>query len=245
MRRSQKFRPVGLVPLEDRVVMSHAPAAAAVIGAVQPGPKNQSPSPQNTVLGNVGNFNGKDIAQTIQAGDPVYENITTNFAATNSSTASTQGETRLIVPDKANNSVTTTRVINLRNHQGFEKIVDVATTDGNTTYHDYSITLPGGGSELGTETDVVQGNKTLQKGTTYLPGGSTQTFTATVTTSGNVQTTDQTTVSPDGFATTTHTVVTVKNELAQSTVQTVTHPDGTVTTSKSNTWVLRLQPPSS
>lgn len=244
MRPPRQFRPLGLVPLEDRVVLSHIVGH----GFHNPHLKIQTvnysiPTPNNMVKGNVGNFQGLDIAQTVQAGKPVYEEITTNF-----SDGSSQYETKLIVPNKSANTITTTRVINLRNNLGNEKIVDVATTagtnsTGTTINHNITTTLPGGATETETETELVESGKTLLKGTITLPGGSLKTFTTTVTTMGNKTTIDQTTTDPEGFSTQTNSVVTVKSELSQRTTSTTLYPDGTGTTSKSNTYVLRLNPP--
>jgi len=247
MRPSRQFRPPGLAPLEDRVVLSqiaaphvhHAPHVKA------PQKVDYSvPTPDNVVKGNVGDFHGLNVAQTVQAGKPVYEQLTTRF-----DDGSTQHETRRIVPDKAANTVTTTRTINLRNNQGFEKIVDVATTagtgaNGTTINHAITITLPAGGTETETEAELVQSGKTLLKGTIVLPGGSTKTFTGTVSTSGVKTTNDQTFTDPEGFTTRTVNVVTSHGELSQSTSGTTTYGDGTSTTSDSNTFVLRLLPPS-
>lgn len=247
MRPSRQFRPHGLAPLEDRVVLSHiAPVAHHAPHVKAPQKVDYStPTPDHMVKGNVGNFHGLTIAQTVQAGNPVYEELTTRFAD-----GSTQNESRLIVPDKAAHSVTTTRSMNLRNNQGFEKIVDVATTtatasNGTTINHAITTTLPGGGTETETETELVQSSsKTILKGTISLPGGSTKTFTGTVTTSGGKTTTDQTFTDPEGFLTKTENVVTSHGELSSSTSNTTTYGDGTSTTSDSNTYTLRLLPPS-
>ena len=245
MRPSRQFRPLGLAPLEDRVVLSHVSVHAHHVshGKVVPQVNYSIPTPDNVVKGNVGDFHGLNIAQTIQSGQPVYEQLTTNFTD-----GSTQNESKLIVPNQSANSITTTRQVNLRNNQGSERIVDVATTTGTnstgtTIMHNITTTLPGGGTETETETELVQTGKTLLKGTIILPGGSTKTFTGTVTTSGNKTTTDETVIGPDGFSTQTASVVTLKSELSQGTTSTTTYPDGTATTSNSNTFVLRLTPP--
>ena len=244
MRPSRQFRPLGLIPLEDRVVLSN-------VSPVAPQPKPVKvdysiPNPDNIVKANVGNFHGLTIAQTVQAGNPVYEEITTNFT-----NGTSQYESRLIVPNKATNTVTTTKAINLRNNQGYEKVVDVATTTGTdstgtTIMHNITTTLPGGQVETETETELAEpSGKTLLKGTITLPGGSTETFTATVTTSGKKTTTDETLIDAEGFSTTTDTTVTMKSQLSQTTTTVTTYPDGTATTSISNTYDLRLLPPAS
>ncbi len=242
MRPLRQFRPLGLVPLEDRVVLSQV---SPIAPTVKPVVVNYSiPNPDNVVKGNVGNFHGQTIAQTIQAGNPVFEEITSNFT-----NGSAQNETRLIVPNKSTNTVTTTRAINLRNNQGYEKIVDVATTTGTsstgtTILHNITTTLPGGGIETEVETELVESGKTLLKGTITLPGGSTESYTASVTTMGNKTTTDKTLIDAEGFTTHTVSVVTMKSELSQSTTLTTTYPDGMSTKSISNTYDLRLLPPS-
>lgn len=248
MRRSRQFRPSGPVALEDRVVLSHvSPLAHPPAHAKRAAVITSTPTPDNVIKGSVGEFHGLSMAQTVQAGDPVYQQITTEFAdpaAKTVTAADTQAESRLVVPDKAAGTVTTTHAINLRNGAGPERIVDVATTTGATIKHEITITLPGGGVETETETDLVQGNKTLMKGTIYLPGGSTKTFTGTSTNNGNQVVTDQTFVDPEGFASRVHTVVTINDELSQNTVVTTTYSDGTTTTTNSRTSVLRLPPPS-
>ncbi len=260
MRRSLKFRPAGLLPLEDRVVMSTAVAPTAVVGNIQPGPAGQSPSPQATVEGNAGNFHGQSIAQTLAAGNPVFVQVTTRFPANVfNPNATTEINNKLIVPDKAAHTVTTTENIVLRNDAGFEQVVDVATTSGNTTTHNIttSITHP-------THTDpnnvnviiptttltqhetliqLVQGGKTYLKGAIILPGGSPETFTGTTTNSGSTSTTVETLTDSQGFDTKTNSVVTVHNELYSSTVTTTVNPDGSTSTSKSNSWILRMEPP--
>ena len=99
------------------------------------------------------------MAQTLAAGNPVFEEITTRY-----SNGSTQTEARQITPDKASNTVTTSKTINLRNTVGQEQVVNVATTTGQVTNHNITISLPDGATETETKTELNQGEKdTVQR----------------------------------------------------------------------------------
>jgi hypothetical protein len=241
MKRSRQFRPAAPAELEERVVLSHF----ALIPQHSTHIKNPTTVVESAAQlaltgptkGSVGFFSS-DIAGTIKAGQPVFEEITTTF-----SNGTTQNENRLIVPDPGTGTITTTRTINLRGGGGFEKITDVATTKGSTTTHNETTVLPNGSFETTIETDLVKGNKTLTKGTVYLPGGSTETYTATVTTSGNLTTTDKTITEPDGSVNHYHIVTTSTDEFSSSSTATDNLADGTTATSKSITNILRLTPP--
>ena len=70
---------------------------------------------------------GLSVSDTIQAGLPVAEQLTTKY-----SDGSTQTESLLKVPNPANNTVTTYETINLRNNGGTETVVDTESFSGGT-----------------------------------------------------------------------------------------------------------------
>jgi hypothetical protein len=227
--------------MEARVVLSHvapaapkvAPAVPLVTGAPTPG--------QNDLY-----FGTFCIRDTTLLGHPVYEQRVTDFAD-----GSRQVDDRLILPNNANHTTITADWFNLRNNGGVEKIVDVATTAGNTTAHVISTTLPDGSIRTEVDLDVTSGNTTVIKGTIVLPSGSYETVTGSVVQSNaREQITDRSVTAPDGTVVSrSHTVTDMLgtfndgNSLQQNDTATTLVSGGAPQTSKSLTNVTRFNAP--
>src|SRR5690349_6156419 len=102
MKPSRQFRPNPPAALEVRVGPSHA-AAHVSAAAARKGPPAQvsaTPAPVSFPM---------NIADTIAAGQPVNEQLTTRY-----SDGTVETESRLTQPNNTNGSTLTTSVINLR-----------------------------------------------------------------------------------------------------------------------------------
>jgi hypothetical protein len=224
MRPIRKFQPPPPVTLEDRVVLSLVSYSSHKKPAAVVRPANSEPGfPQN-------------IADTLAAGNPVYEKVTIH-----NSDGSTQTETRLIRPDLSNATVLTTETIQLANNGGTEQYTDFAYTVGSTTTHDISITLPDGSLENKTITDQVNGNTANIHGTVALPAGDVQTISGTKVTRGPQTITNKTITNPDGSMEQERVVVVHHGELNSTTTTTTTQPGSPPKVTRSTTTIQRLQ----
>ena len=189
---------------------------------------------------------GASPSQTIHAGLPVAEQLTTTYAI-----GSPQTETLLKVPNAANNSVTTYKTINLRNDGGVEKVVDVETFSGGSVpfsgtdnTHSITTTLPDGTIQTTTENVVIQGHKTVVNATVHEADGNTETWTSVSIRHGQTTTANKTIRKPDG--TVEHQkIVTSHVGALDFTARTTTTQRDSVLFSPTAINVLRVQPPSS
>jgi hypothetical protein len=181
-----------------------------------------------------------NIADTIAAGQPVSEQITTRF-----SNGSVQTETDQINPDNTNNTVDTVKTITLPNNGGTQQVIDfsyVALT-GNTV-HVITTTFPDGSIQTENKTLQAEGSTTLFQGTIKLPNGTIEAISGSTVVRGAVTTTDQVTQAPGGVTIHDHTVTVSHGELKQTTTNTETG-NGRPTVTRSTVTIVRLQPGSS
>jgi hypothetical protein len=242
MRASRRFVPFSLTALEGRVVPSQMGLHA---GGVQP---------VHLTSAEIAESNAGEKAfplsvnATIQAGEPVAEQLTTTY-----SDGSTQTESLVKVPDPANNTVTTYETINLRNNGGTKTIVDTASFSGGTepfsgtdNTHQVTITLPDGSTESETYQVVFSGNKTTITGTLDEAGGGVETWNRVGVWHGRTANATRTVVEPDGTVEDQKIVTTNHGELDSTATQTTRIPStGSINHSASATQVIRVQPPSS
>ncbi len=245
MRRMRQFVPSTMLALEDRVVMSvAAPSATRHPDHVRPVRLSSAEIAQSNASER--NFNSS-VSQTIHAGLPVAEQLTTTY-----NDGSTQTESLLKVPDAANNTVTSYETINLRDNRGIETVVDTQTFSGATqpfsgtdNTHNLTIPLPNGTTETQTYQEVINGNQTVVNGTTHEANGGIETWTSVKIKTGPKTTTTKTITKPNGSVEH-QKIVTRKRGLLDSTTNTTTIlPDGKVRKSSSATNVIRVQPPPS
>ena len=156
----------------------------------------------------------------------------------------TQTEFRLTVPT-GTNTTTTTESINLAGGAGLEKVVNVATIQGNTTTENITTTLPNGSMTTKIETQVTNGRKTKIDAWLTIPGVGTQTTVGTTVQSGQKAITTELIHTAAGKVYHYRRVVTQSNPLAYSTSSTTKGPDGAVTSVvKSSTTIDPLPLPS-
>ena len=185
---------------------------------------------------------------TLQAGEPVAEQITTRY-----NDGSTQTESLLKVPDLANNTVTSYETINLRNNGGTETVVATTSFSGGTTplsgtnnTHTLTITLPNGSTESETYQVVIAGNRTVVTGTLDEANGGVETWTADKVKHGPTTINNRTVTEPDGTVENQNIVTTKHGQLdATSTSRTRIPSKWAILYGSSATSVIRIQPPSS
>ena len=135
MRRQRAFRPALSDTLEGRIALSSAAAAAGHQAAVD-ARRSQAADVQSA---------------TTTPTSPSYEELTTTYANGDAGNivgvgtihGTTQTEYRLTVPTSSD-TTTTSESINLAGGAGLEKVVNVATKQGNTTTENITTTLPNG-----------------------------------------------------------------------------------------------------
>lgn len=245
MRTSRQFVPTSMAALESRLVLSVvAPSARAHATELRT---------VRLSTAEIAQSNASDVpfglgpGETIQSNFPVAEQVTIKY-----NDGSTQTESRLIVPDPTNNTVTTYETISLRNNGGVEKVVNtksfsggVAPYSGNDNTHNITITLPDGSTETQTYNEVITGHKTVVNGTTHKANGGIQSWTAVKIKIGQTTTTNKTITEPDGSIEHQKGTTTDRGRL-DSTSKTLTNlPNGSPQWSSSTTDVIRVQPPSS
>jgi hypothetical protein len=189
---------------------------------------------------------GISTSDTIHMGKPVAEQLTTTYAV-----GTPQTESRLEVPNPANNSVTTYKTINLHNNGGTEKVVDTETFSGGTTpfsgtdnTHTVTTTLPDGSIQTETEHEVIDGPKTVIDATIHEADGGIETWTSVNIRHGATTTANKTITEPNGTIEHQKTVTTHEGDL-DSTAKTTTVSPGQILVSPTATNVIRVQPPSS
>ncbi len=228
MKSSRRPRSLSLDPLESRVVLSQFGAVYPGLAAAEVGAQAASSSfPMSEKL-------------SLKLGIAVEDAITTKFAD-----GSTQTETRLITPDLANNTTTTTETINLRDNGGTQQVTDVASSKGNVTTQAVTTTGPGSSTTVEAVTDIRIGDKTLFWATVNPQSGGQVRISGTVAAVGPTSTTDETTTQPDGTTSKSHIVDVLHGSVLQSTRAKTTTPFGPTTTTTSVTTFDRLQPPAS
>jgi hypothetical protein len=254
MRPSRAFQPSTPLPLEGRVVLS-AMAAHAVaneplsLSAVDAGLRQRAVrlSPAEIAQSNASDVPfGIGTTDTIHAGLPVAEQLTTTYLG-----GSTQTESLLKVPDSSNNTVTAYKTINLRNGGGTETVVDTESFSGGTipfsgtdNTHTVTTTMPDGAIQTETEHEVIVGHKTTIDGTIHEADGGVETWTSVNIKHGRTTTDNKTIIEPDGSREHQKIVTTDHGDLEWTTRTTTTRP-GSVLVSSSATDVIRVQPPSS
>jgi hypothetical protein len=253
MRRSRTFRPAGLLPLESRLAPSsggiHPTADGSLtLSNVQDAFRQRAVSlpAAEVAQSNASNAAfGHSISETIEAGAPVAEQLTTTFLG-----GGKQTESILEIPNSSNNSLTTYKTIDLRNNGGIEKVVDTATFSGGTSpfagtssSHTITTTLPGGSIQTETETVVSDGPKTTVSATIHEASGGVETWTSVNIRHGSTTTANKTITEPDGTHEHQRTVTKHFGDLDWTSWTTTTKP-GEVLVSSAATNVIRVQPPS-
>ena len=190
MSRSRKFQPSSMMALEGRVVMSHVFHLTANLDFARP-PANvaQTLAASDMVPGAPaapagGNTFPLDIADTLKAGLPVYE----QKQVVNSNQAVNEFIDELIVPDLATGGSTTTEWIQgagFKDQNGVEKVVNVKTVNNGTTTNNITTTLPNGTVQTEVETAVTASNTSTHTNVTTLPSGAVQTNAYTDVQKGN------------------------------------------------------------
>ena len=236
MKTPRQFRPLAPVALEDRIAPSHVAAAAAAAHQTAGG-RSSTPA-QVQAAGSNATF-PMDIAATIAAGQPVYEQTTTRY-----NDGSTQTGTTLIVPNNTNQSTQTISVNNLRHNGGTETIDEfsyVALT-GNTVQVTTTF-LPDGSQETTNETLQAEGNTTLIAGELKDASGVSM-ISGTSIVRGQVTTTTTTTTDPTGKITKDRLVTVDHGELRNTVTDTTTNPNGTHQVTRTTETIVRLPLPS-
>ena len=239
LRRSRPRRSaLGCETLDGRQLLSTIPALGVKpveLSAAEIAQSNASEAPFAMSPGD-----------TIRAGDPVAERLTTTYFD-----GSTQTESLVRVPDAANNSVISYETIDQRHGGGTETVIDTETFSGGTApfsgpdvAHTITTTLPGGSvqTETETETETTEGHKTLVDATIQEAGGGVETVASVAVKHGRTTTTRKTITEPDGVVEHQTTVSTSVGDLDSTSRSTTTSP-GEVQRSASATQVLREQPP--
>jgi hypothetical protein len=204
MRTSRPFRPSSMPQMEGRVLLTHVWNLTANFGVERP-PADvaQTLTPSDLVPGAPaapagGNTFPLDIANTLKAGSPVYEQKQT----IDSAKAVNEIIDELIVPNPATGGSTTTEWIEgagFKDQNSVETVVDVKTVDGNTTTDQVTTTLPDGSVQTEVETAVHSGTTTTHTNVTTLPDGQVQTNKYTDVQEGNrVLIKDGSEPAPDG-----------------------------------------------
>lgn len=232
MRPTRKFLPRALLPLEQRLVLNATAAvgssAAVVLVPGAPKPGNSS-----------GHGFPDDIQETLLKGLPVYEQRTTTF-----NDHTTQITDRLIVPNLANHTVTTTDYISLRGGKGIEKVVDVTTTVGVTKVHRIQAKLPSGKTEQELLVETGYGRHwTIVDGIDHLPGGGVQTITGRSVKAGNAQLTVKVVSGSNGTVQKVRSITLSHGETLEQNRTRVTAPNKLPQITASTTTIVRLQPP--
>lgn len=232
MRPTRKFQPIGLVPLEERLVLTASAVAgtgAAVVlvpGAPQPGNSTSQGFPYS-------------IKDTLLKGLPVYEQRTTVF-----NDHTTQTTDRLIVPDLANHTVTTTDWINLRGGAGIEKIVDVATNVGAVSIHKIQAKLPNGSTETELLAQTSFGRHwAVIAGINRQSGGGIQTITGKSLHVGNEQLTVKNVTSSKGTVQHVRNLTVFHDDTLEKNKVRITATGQVPKITLSTTTIVRLQPP--
>ena len=173
-----------MMALEGRVVMTHVFHLTANLDFARP-PANvaQTLAPGDMVPGapaapSGGNTFPLDIADTLKAGLPVYE----QKQIVNSNEAVNEFIDELIVPDFATGGNTTTEWIErdgFKDQNSVEMVVNVKTVNNGTTTNNITTTLPNGTVQTEVETAVTSGNTTTHTNVTTLPTGAVLTNTYT------------------------------------------------------------------
>jgi hypothetical protein len=253
MRPSRSFRPSAPLSLEGRVVPSATAAHAGAPGVL-------SLSDVETALrqrairlsaAEIAQSNASDVpfgistSDTIHAGTPVAEQLTTTYEG-----GGAQTESLLKVPNSSNNTVTTYKTINLRNSGGTETVVDTETFSGGTmpfsgtdNTHTITTTLPGGSIQTETENEVIDGPKTVVNATIHEAGGGVETWMSVNIKRGTTTVANKTITEPDGSVERQKIVTTHYGDLDYTTRSTTIRP-GSILVSSSATNVIRVQPPS-
>jgi hypothetical protein len=237
MRCQRAFRPALSNVLEGRIALSSAAAAvghqAAVDARRSPAADAQSPTSTFT-------------------SPTYYEELTTTFANGDAGNivgvgtihGTTQTEFRLTVPTSSN-TTTTTESINLAGGAGLEKVVDLATKQGNRTTENITTTLPDGTITTKTETQVADGRKTKIDAWLNTPGVGTQTTVGTTIQSGQRAITTEVIHTAADKVYHYRRVVSQSSPLVSSATSTTTGPNGAVTNHvKSTTSIEPLPLPS-
>jgi len=239
MKPPRQFRPLAPVALEDRIALSHLAAAVvhppAHVRASGLAAKGAAGAGANATF-------PKNIADTIAAGLPVYEQLTTRY-----NDGSVQTETRLIEPNLTNASTLTTSTINLRHTGGIETVTDFTYTavSGNTVKV-LTTDLPDGSQQTENQTFQAQGKSTLIAGQIRLPGSAgISAISGSTVDRGPVTITDKTITDPGGKVSKEHIVTVHRGELRQTVTDTVTGPDHVRHITRSTTTIARLQTPAS
>ncbi len=191
---------------------------------------------------------GLNTSNTIHAGLPVAEQLTIKY-----NDGSTQTESLLRIPNTANNTVTSSETINLRNNGGTETVVDTETFSGGTTpfsgnnrTHTITTTLPNGSTETETEHVLITGDKTVINATINEANGGVETWTTTKIKNGRTTTAHKTIIEPDGTVEHQTIITTNRGDLdSTTTTKTVVPSKDEILFSSSATNVARVQPPSS
>jgi hypothetical protein len=236
MRCQRAFRPALSDVLEGRIALSSAAAAVGHQAAAQ-ARRSQAADVQSA---------------TTTPTSPTYEELTTTFANGDAGNivgvgtihGTTQTEFRLTVPTSSN-TTTTTESINLAGGAGLEKVVNVATKQGNTTTDNITTTLPDGTITTKTETQVANGRKTTIDAWLNIPGVGTQTTVGTTIHSGQRAITTEVIHTAAGKVYHYRRVVDHSSPLVSSATSTTTGPSGAVTNQvKSTTSIEPLPLPS-
>ena len=244
MRRSRQFRPLGLGaagrPRRPEPRLRPPPTPRTSRCRPRQGRTRPIPTPDNVIKGSVGDFHGLNIAQTVQAGNPVYEEITDPLQ-------------RRHDPDRVEADHPRQERQHGHDHQDHHPAQQPGPrADRRRRHHrghdrhDHKITttLPGGGDRDRDRDRTRPGGQDPLQGDDHPARRQHQDLHRDRHHQRQQDDDRRDVTDPEGFATKAVTVVTVHNELSQSTTATTTYPDGTTTTSNSNTFVLRLQPPS-
>ena len=237
MTRRTAFRPALGDVLEGRIALSSAAAALSHQAAVD-----------------ARRIQTADIhSATTAPTAPSYEELTTTYANGDAGnivgvgdiTGTTQTEYRLTVPT-GNNTTTTTESIALPGNAGHETVVDVSTTQGNTTTQNITTTLPDGTITTKTQTQVKHGHKSVFNASLDIPGLGIQTTKGTIIHRGQKTITNETITTAAGKVYHYHRVVVHSSPLESSLTSTTTGPSGAVTNQvKSTTTITSLPLPTS
>ncbi len=235
MKPPRQFRPLAPVALEDRIALSGVSAAHAVSASASA--RAGTSAQVQTTSGSTPTF-ALNIAGTIAAGLPVYEQTTVRY-----NDGSTQTGTTLIIPNNTNSSTETTSVLNLRNNGGTETVDDFSylavtgnTVKVTTTY------LPDGSIQTTNQTFQAQGNTTLIAGAIKDDTG-VSSISGSTTVRGRVTITDKTVTGPTGQVSKDHIVTVQHGELKQTVTDTQTLPSGKRQVTRSTETIVRLALP--
>lgn len=278
MRTSRPFRPSSMPQMEGRVLLTHVWNLTAPIPTDRPAADiAQTLAASDMVPGAPaapagGNLFPLDIADTLKAGSPVYEQVQT----VDSARAVNEITDELIVPNPATGGSTTTEWIEgagFKDQSSVETVVDVKAVSGNTTTHQITTTLPDGQVQTEVETAVKSGNTTTHTNVTTLPTGQVQTasdtdvqqgnrvliedgsqpaangriekYTGVKRTDGDRTDTDKTFTMSNGLVKMTNTVITAFGDAGQNEVITTHTANGPIVVTNHVTTVSRLNPPTS